>query len=190
MTTGQSNRGHRDTDVGMIMAMNVRLLRSRQRLGGYSVRLRFVLFIRVRHFHPPLGCRLPEPLNMTVRFDVFFVEPFFSLCRQFTRSFHQYFFGLDKSFTRKPQIPWVPSRIHSNPITGTSRDKKSAIDAAQSVDLVANGLFFTRIVRILTRLDINALGRTGSRAQKTSRALNRAVIFQGEAMPTPKGIRI
>src|SRR5262245_19211179 len=53
MTAGQSNRAHRDTDVRMVMAMNVRLLRSRQRLSGYSVTLRFVLFIRVRHFHPP-----------------------------------------------------------------------------------------------------------------------------------------
>src|SRR5262245_63673611 len=130
MTTGQSNRAHRDTDVWMIMAMHVRLVRSRQRLSVYSVRLRFVLFIRVRHFHPPLGCRLPEPLNMTVRFDVFFVEPFFSLCRQFTRSFHQYFFGLDKSFTRKAQIAWVRSGIHSNRITGTRLDTQSAIYAA------------------------------------------------------------
>src|SRR5262249_27610149 len=158
MTTGQSNRAHRDTDVGMIMAMNVRLLRSRQRLSGYSVRLRFVLFIRVRHFHPPLGCRLPEPLNMTVRFDVFFVEPFFSLCRQSARSFHKFVFGLNKSFARKAKIAWVLSGTHSNRITGTRLDTKSAIDAAQSVDLVANRVFFNRIVRILTRLDINALG--------------------------------
>src|SRR5262249_30213515 len=158
MTTGQSNRAHRDTDVGMIMAMNVRLLRSRQRLSGYSVRLRFVLFIRVRHFHPPLGCRLPEPLNMTVRFDVFFVEPFFSLCRQFTRSSNHYFLGLKKSFPRKAKFAGVLPEIYSNRITGTCLDKKSEIDAAQSVDLVANGFFFNRIVRILPRLDINALG--------------------------------
>src|SRR5215510_4680519 len=112
---------------------------------------------------------------MTVRFDVFFVEPFF---------------GLDKSFTGKAQIAWVRSGIHSDRITGTRLDTKTAIDAAQSVDLVANRVFFNRIVRIFARLDINALGRTGSRAQKTSRALNRAVIFQGEAMPPAEGIRI
>src|SRR5262245_35273784 len=133
MTTGQSNRAHRDTDVGMFMAMNVRLLRSWQRLRGYSVTLRFVLLIRVRHFHPPLGCGLPERLNMTVRFDVFFVEPFFSLCCQFTRSFHQHFFGLDKIFTRKAQIAWVRSGIHSNRITGTRLDAKPAVDAEQSL---------------------------------------------------------
>src|SRR5262249_43076052 len=113
VTARQSNRAHRDTDVGMFMAMNVRLLRSRKRLSGYSVTLRLVLFVGVRHFHPPLDADFPELLNMTVRFDVFFVEPLFSLCCQFTRSFHQHFFGLDKSFTRKAQIAWVRSGIHS-----------------------------------------------------------------------------
>src|SRR5215468_4114110 len=190
MAARQSNRSHRDTDVGMFMAMNVRLLRSRKRLSGYSVTLRLVLFIGVRHFHPPLDADFPELLNMTVRFDVFFVEPLFSLCCQFTRSFHQHFFVLDKILTTKTKVAWMRSRIHSNRITGTRLDAKTAIDAAQGVDLVSDRVFFNRIVRILTGLDINALSRTGSRAQKTSRALNRAVIFQGQAVPTPKSVRI
>ena len=36
VVAGQTNGAHRDTDVGMFMTMDVRLLRSRKRLSGYS----------------------------------------------------------------------------------------------------------------------------------------------------------
>ena len=76
---GQRNSAHRDADVRMFMTVDVRLLRSWKRLSGYSVGLRLVSIIGVRHCNPPLDADFLEPLNMTVRFDVFFVEPFFSL---------------------------------------------------------------------------------------------------------------
>ena len=67
---------------------------------------------------------------------------------------------------------------------------KTAVDAPQGIDLVANRKLFNRVVRILARLDVNTISGTGSRAQKTSRALNQAVFFQGQAVPTPEGIGI
>ena len=57
---GQTNGAHRDSDVGMFMTMDVRLLRSRKRLSGYSAGLRFVSIIGVRHFDPPLDADFPE----------------------------------------------------------------------------------------------------------------------------------
>ena len=61
VVAGQRNGAHRNTDFRMFMAMNIRLLRSRKRLSRYSVSLRPVLIIGVRHFDPPLDAdfRLP-----------------------------------------------------------------------------------------------------------------------------------
>ena len=61
VVAGQRNGAHRNTDVGMFMTMDVRLLRSRKRLSGYSVRLRSVLIIGVRHFDPPLDADFRSP---------------------------------------------------------------------------------------------------------------------------------
>src|SRR4029077_16804149 len=82
------------------------------------------------------------------------------------------------------------SRIHANRIARTGLDTKTTVDAAQGIDFVSYGEFLSGVVVILARLDVNALSRTGSRAQKTSRALNCPVIFQGQAVSPPEGIGI
>ena len=82
------------------------------------------------------------------------------------------------------------SRVHSNRVTGTSLDTETTVDAAQRINLIADREFFNGVVRIFSGLNVDALRRTGSRAQKARRALNRSILFQRQAVPTPKRIRI
>lgn len=78
------------------------------------------------------------------------------------------------------------ARIHSDGIARTGLDAKAAVDAAKRVDFVAEGILFNRIIRILSRLNIDAFGRAGGGAEKTCRALNRPVLFQSKPMACPK----
>src|SRR5713226_3201900 len=121
---------------------------------------------------------------------MFLIEPLFTFLLQLAGAIHENLFVLDKIHPGKPSICRMHACIHSDRIARTGLDAKAAIDAAQSVDFVADGILLNRIIRILAGLDVDALGRAGRGAEEAGRALNRPVLLQSEPMASPKSLRI
>src|SRR5262245_37864968 len=82
------------------------------------------------------------------------------------------------------------SRIHANRIAGTGFHAKATVDTPQGIDLVANRILLDGVVWIFSRLDVDTFCGTGGGAQKTGRALNRAVILQRQTVTPAESFRI
>ena len=105
---------------------------------------------------------------MSVGFDVFFVKAFLAFLGKFFRALHQHFFGFDKFLSSKTEIAGMGSGIHTDGIARTCFYTVTTVNTPERVDLVSDRKFFNRVVRILTRFDIDTL-RRGKPSRKESR---------------------
>src|SRR5262245_838639 len=80
--------------------------------------------------------------------------------------------------------------VHADRVTRTGLHAHPAVDALERVDLVADRVLLDARVRMLTRLDVDALGRTGGGTKKAGRTAYRAVGLEREPMGSPVGERI
>src|SRR5437867_9197419 len=101
-----------------------------------------------------------------------------SITRQRPRAPHQNLFGLDEVLTRVPPDAGMDVGVHTDRVAGARFHTHATVDAAQSIDLVAQREFFHVGIWVLTRLDVDAIGRTSGRAQKTGSAAHRPVLFE------------
>src|SRR5262249_31955670 len=91
------------------------------------------------------------------------------------RALHQDLLGLDEIHALVARDARVHERVHADGVARARFHAHPTVDALQGVDLVAQGELLDLGVRMLARLDVDALRRTGGGAQEARRAAHRAV---------------
>src|SRR5512143_1552018 len=98
--------------------------------------------------------------------------------------------GLDEILAGIAPDARVDVGVHANGVARAGLDAEAAVDAAQGVDLVAQGELLDVRVGMLAGLDEDAVGGTGGGAEEAGGATHRVVLLEREAVAAAEVVGI